>query len=65
MDRILKLEQELKLNQFNILKHTGEFDKEYRSLIIQRSNLKDMLIIEYRNELLERRKNYDYCCNQD
>lgn len=64
IDRIMLLEQELKLNRFNIIKLESSTEpaiqKEYRSLIIQRSNLKDMLLEQYRNEILERRKDYEY-----
>lgn len=66
MERILKLESELKLNKINVIKHQDKADKEYRMLIIQRSNLKDMLIEAYRLELLERRSDAEYIgYNQD
>lgn len=60
MDKIMLLERELKLNKFHILKCKESFEKEYRNLLIQRSNLKDMLLDAYRNETLERRKDYEY-----
>lgn len=64
MNRILLLENELKLSKINILKCQDSSDptiqQEYRSFLIQRSNIKDMLIQEYRNELLEKRKDYEY-----
>ena len=62
MERIIKLEQELKLNKINILKCKDIWDKEYRGLLIQRSNIKDMLIEAYRTELLERSQDYEYTC---
>jgi hypothetical protein len=64
IDKILRYERELKTNQVNILKvqdlalstvATLEATKEYQVLLIQRSNLKDLLLEEYKNELLERR----------
>jgi hypothetical protein len=64
IEKILRYERELKTNQINILKvqdvalsktPTLEAVKEYQVLLIQRSNLKDLLLDEYRNEVLERR----------
>ena len=62
MDQILLLERELKLNRMKLIQiqDVSNTDKEYRGLIIQRSNLKDMLIEAYRNEVLERRSDYEY-----
>lgn len=61
--RILMLERELKLNKINILRCNDGQSKEYTGLLLQRSNLKDMLLEEYRGEVLERRKDYEYIGN--
>lgn len=62
MKYILTLEKELRSNKINILRIenkvgiSSSLDFEYRTLIVQRSNLKDMLIDAYRKELLEQIK---------
>ena len=53
-DKILNLENELKLNKTSILKMQVEDQAnsiEYRALLVQRSNLKDMLLDAYRAEM--------------
>jgi hypothetical protein len=54
MKKILLLEEELKINQAKILKiqdnQEGVTDKEYRGLLLQRSNIKDMLLNAYREK---------------
>lgn len=63
MKRILILERELKLNKINLARIDGnnsiEAQKEFRVLVIQRANLKDMLLDEYRKELIEKRSDIE------
>lgn len=61
MDKVVRIESELELNRVNILKIQGvdSLQKEYRDLLLQRSNLKDMLIEAYRDKLL---KEYGVTC---
>lgn len=65
MHKILMYEKELKLNMFNIkrlqlMESNAAIEKEMRGLLMQRSNLKDILIDSYRKELIEREKDREY-----
>lgn len=48
MKRILQLENELSFNKEKLLKVQTINTKEQRILLLQRSNLKDLLLEEYR-----------------
>lgn len=68
MDRMLSLEIELKDNKISILRMEASQEltvrnEDYRMLLLRRSVLKDMLLEEYRNELLERSKDHEYISN--
>lgn len=69
MDEILKLERKLKLNKISILRVESDISlgleeqgiqKRHRELLLQRSAIKDMLLEQYRQETLERRKDHEY-----
>lgn len=64
MDKIISLESELKGNRNRLLKLKTDHP-DYRTLLIQRSNLKDLLIEAYRIELIERKKDYDFSHDRD
>ena len=46
----MTLEEELKINttKIHLKQDNNEYDLEYRELLMQRSNIKDMLLDEYR-----------------
>lgn len=65
MSDIFLYEKELRLNKVNIQRvekmnlDDAVIAKDYRSLLVQRSNLKDMLLNAYRAEVLERENDYE------
>jgi len=58
MDKIFMLEEELKVNKSNIFRtqNNKERVKEYREYLVQRANIKDMLLNAYRNQMLIQRR---------